>query len=266
MKFAIYTNNLDAGIAEEADELIIEVPNRMPLSEFLTRYAIKNMISNFPQKTFIIKNVYFEDLSSMEALIKFFPEVNLWFSAANINNLLLLKKHIDKVFTMEPVTDFYTLKKLCEKGIRRFVIAGELAFTFDDNFYRLKKYYNFEVMVNPADNSLDSSIRGFFIRPEDIDIYENFINILFFTPVSVSYEKTALKTYKDNKRWYGNLKELVLGLEVDFDNRLLGDSKDFTLARKTCNHRCVHCHICDTALYLKDLLKNDKIKEIKIIK
>jgi hypothetical protein len=58
-------------------------------------------------------------------------------------------------------------------------------------------------------------------------------------------DETLYKIYAIDKKWYGNLKELIQDLWITFDNRNVIDI--FGPARATCGRRClkgVNCNIC----------------------
>lgn len=57
------------------------------------------------------------------------------------------------------------------------------------------------------------SIKTFFIRPEDLDIYEKYINTFeFFTDEKDAVRLNSLyKIYTKDRLWYGLLKDLIVG-------------------------------------------------------
>lgn len=102
-------------------------------------------------------------------------------------------------------------------------------------------------------------IKKFWIRPEDISIYEKYIDTLEFfgTPQQIS---VLLKVYKEDKQWFGKLKEIIFGLQSDIDSRFI--VQRFAEQRVKCKKDCLKggkCQICDRVIELSDTLEKANI-------
>ena len=101
--------------------------------------------------------------------------------------------------------------------------------SFDlDNVKKKTKEVPLRMVCNVARPSYlaDSSspgICGQYIRPEDMGVYEKYIDIIEFGNVDgdMKKERTLLHIYKDNQSWPGNLNILINGLNRDVDNPII---------------------------------------------
>lgn len=107
-------------------------------------------------------------------------------------------------------------------------------------------------------------IEKFFIRPEDVPVYEPYVDVMEFYG---DPEKANIyyKIYARDKKWFGNLNEIIIDLNQDIDSRCL--LPDFAVARLDCGKRCLKghpCHICKAQQTLAELLhKHDlTVKEL----
>lgn len=111
----------------------------------------------------------------------------------------------------------------------------------------------------------DNSLKSFFIRPEDIPIYEQYVDVIEFYG-DVNFQSTTYKIYAHDKHWFGPLKEFLIGFELDLDSRFI--PKVFAEARIACGKKCLKghpCQICEKtnslASSLKALYVSDDLKE-----
>ena len=77
-----------------------------------------------------------------------------------------------------------------------------------------------------------TGIYGPYIRPEDVDFYEKYIDHIEFITKSLEKELTLIKVYKEDKQWPGNLNLLLDNLGENVDNR--GFDARFAKNRTTC--------------------------------
>ena len=102
------------------------------------------------------------------------------------------------------------------------------------------------VYCNLAQSSWDglSAIKKFFIRPEDIRYYEQYVDggFEFKTPTSVAQE-VIYEAY-ERGYWYGNLSEIILGFDTSLDSRRLPTT--FGVIRSECHKRCITGSSCST--------------------
>lgn len=91
----------------------------------------------------------------------------------------------------------------------------------------------------------------FFIRPEDIEFYHNFIDVFDLSLYCNSKDgkkditEVLLKIYAQDKKWTGDLSELINGLNSPFDSRLIPNH--FAKRRVKCGKRCLkdkNCNLC----------------------
>lgn len=110
------------------------------------------------------------------------------------------------------------------------------------------------------------SIKKFFIRPEDLPLYEDLIDTFeFFLPdslLSVTRLNTLYTVYTRDKYWFGQFKELITGYESEEDSRFIISS--FGEQRLSCRQKCMSsleptCHICDRIVQLGKALKDKNI-------
>lgn len=137
-------------------------------------------------------------------------------------------------------------------------ICEELGF-FINSISKLLHENNIKVRVYP--NICQSSffeipdIKKFFIRPEDIYIYSNFVDV--FELISDKERQQVLfKIYRQEK-WFGELKEVIPSFKENLDNRCIMST--FGAIRSGCKKRCMYdpngCKICDRFIDLADTLK-----------
>ncbi len=116
------------------------------------------------------------------------------------------------------------------------------------------------------------SLKTFFVRPEDISLYENSIDTFeFFMGNSSNLSiNTLYKIYTKDKKWFGYINEIILNYNgTEHNNQII---PLFGFKRLNCGKRCFQdvqptCHICDKimqlnkTLYNKDILLKTKEKE-----
>jgi hypothetical protein len=111
------------------------------------------------------------------------------------------------------------------------------------------------VYANVAQSAWEDSpsIKKFFIRPEDIWYYKNYINGGFeFKTLDSASQQVIYKAYKDEK-WYGDLSEIIIGLDESLDSRRLPPS--FGALRAECNKRCITGSSCSACRSMQSFSK-----------
>ena len=145
-------------------------------------------------------------------------------------------------------------------GAAEVIVYGELGFSID----KVSEIVHAagaqlavipDMVQNGARDVPYSNIRKFFIRPEDTDLYEDYLDIfkLAATGNTLDIHYTA---YAGTKDWFGPLKEIIYGLKSDIDNRCIIET--FGSARLSCGQKCVKygkCDICGRCEELSDLMR-----------
>lgn len=155
-------------------------------------------------------------------------------------------------------TNWSALKSLITMPTTDIYIGGELGFDIAAAAKRVhdagKRVRVLPSQAQGASFTGKEDITSFFIRPEDILLYYNYIDVVeFIDPV-------ACKAYMEEK-WFGKLNEIVTGLDSNIDNRCI--SNIFALARMGCKKRCARnksCEVCYSIEQMsKTLTENDLI-------
>ena len=145
------------------------------------------------------------------------------------------------------IKDYDKLHYVCQKGASEVYIGEELCFDLA-RVTRVCMQYGVQIRTFP--NVAQASVRSgpalkkFFIRPEDVEEYSEYIDTLeFWGPLD--RQVTLLRIYKGGT-WFGDLNELILDLNTSLDSRTLVPV--FAQARKNCQRKCMKggaCSICE---------------------
>lgn len=106
-------------------------------------------------------------------------------------------------------------------------------------------------------------IMKFFIRPEDVERYEPYVDVMEFYNMEKSVN-TLYTIYNDKKEWFGNLNELITGFRTSVDNRNLFPS--FGESRIGCEKKCNkgRCNLCQSTADIANLMiEKDMIMTVK---
>lgn len=153
---------------------------------------------------------------------------------------------------------------LVKYGVSDVYIANYLGFNLTD-IRRIAENVNIRVYPNVAQNppicdlidESDNSIKAFFIRPEDLEVYEDYVDIIEFYG-AIDKQDVLMDIYKDGY-WMGSLNELILDFKEDINCMNL--MPDFGFYRLACGHRCdlEKCNYCDISKSLAAELKSKNI-------
>lgn len=117
------------------------------------------------------------------------------------------------------------------------------------------------VFANVAQSSWKwmPALKKFFIRPEDISVYESYVDVIEFFGKRESLE-TLYRIYAIDKKWFGPLKELITDFDSDLDSRYIVPM--FAERRVRCGRRCLKgrpCHVCEAIETLSKTLEDKKL-------
>lgn len=173
---------------------------------------------------------------------------NISLQLENLKNKEECQEYNIPFYLKQPLFDFWSIDNAVQNGVSELVIGGSL-------FFDLEAISKFEIPVRvTANNAIpdgfisENGIKGHYIRPEDIQYYEQYVSTVDFYSENLKQEETLLKIYKEDQNWPGNLSKIIHNLKFNVDNR--GLPKEFGQVRMTCRHKCMRehtCKFCDTA-------------------
>ena len=226
-------------LLKKADEIKIE------LRDFR---AIPEYIEKFPNKTLILEfnNDIPEDFS-WELIQAYTDKLNGNFICA-LSDLSIIPEcslRNIKFYYKYPVTSYFELEGLKELGVCYILVGTPLMFD-------LKNISSYGIPLRAIPNLAyepyikhKNGIIGGWIRPEDVNVYEQYINVFeFYAPKALDKEAALYRVYAENKTWSGNLNLLIDYLNFDVDNRLFYDAENFAIRRMNCKQKCISGHSC----------------------
>lgn len=234
----------------QADEIYLEYRDKNILFDYVEDFPDKDICIFIPKETEVDWNylLSFKDKLKLTLMFESLIEVTNAFPW----------------FWGYPVTTYFELDSLLKlDGITQIIISGPLFFDLQAVFDKCKEK---EVTIRLAPNLAydayiprQNGIIGSYIRPEDIPIYEPYINTCFFRFDTLAEERRLFNIYKNDKTWPGNLQLLIKNLNYSVDNR--GIDSEFAERRLACRQNCCRtslCHYCEN--YFKLINTIDKHK------
>lgn len=160
-----------------------------------------------------------------------------------------------------PVSDWETFNNLKNLGVTDIIIDGALGFQMSsiaqakgDIKIRVTPMLSSNAALSLPDSPNENS---FFIRPEDLKYYEDYIDIIEFQAETATQEKTYFEIY--NRGFYDyDLTLLIRSLHTKVPNPFI--IKDFAPRRLNCRQKCQdpagYCVLCSNAFKIANELYN----------
>jgi len=245
----------------KADEFIIDYDSNKNQYQNLV-----NFITAFPNKVININiksEINFKELEALNKIgkIKIILNPKKWALSAQF-----VEKGIDFYFKKELIPcNFYQLHSILSLGVSDIYIQDDLCYEMDNVKSYCRQYgVNLRVVLNTVPHSMlinQEEKNIVFYRPEDtyfdwyFDIAEFDVttqdNKINWNLLNVLYD-----TYFINKRWYGNLQEIIKGLPFEVYNKSL--IPDFNECKLNCKMKCRNrhsiCNKCNQFLDISNLL------------
>ena len=253
MKFCI-SGRQPKSVLKRADEIKFQYKDCERILDYLDELNDKTFIITIPVGTEVNWNL----------MSAYNEKINLILGLTYLD-IELIKKCISlniKFYNAVAVNNWYDLNGLIELNPSYLFITGTLYFDLE----KIKNKANIPIRL-VANNANDTPIPrkngvcGTWIRPEDVDVYGEFVDAIEFMEPLLSKEETLLHVYKEKKEWPGNLNLLLTNFGVHVDNRAIPE--DLGKLRMNCGHRCMRsgtCKLCINALLFADAVRNEHYK------
>lgn len=246
-------------LAEQVEELCIRYnPKDTSLVEFMKRY---------PKKRFIlwIDKLAKWDLTNFVQIKTAVPEIDFTVKFAYGDGAEPLFKEAKEAgipaFFDILVKDWDTFNGLLDLGVSDIYITENLGFELD---LLAEKAHSRGVKLRTFPNICQSAWSGtrplktFFIRPEDAEFYSQYIDCYeFFVDDKQHNINVLYKVYTKDKKWFGDLQEIILGFNEPLDSRGLFGT--FAEKRVKCGKKCEKgksgCQLCERYAELANTMR-----------
>lgn len=234
----------DCRVLDKADEVIIIYNKRDP-------ELIKFLQSKREDQRYIIDltSLELDEINENMEIFKgaFMVHPNMSYLLKDTKGYCVFKDAGIPFFFNVKIQNTDTLYEYVKLGVSDVYIVNELCFSLKQ-IYPFCKGHNTNIRVFPniAQKAIGKKdLRSFFIRPEDTDVYNNFIDIYEFAG-DLDKQAVYYEIYTEGK-WAGMLNEIILDLEYDEDIDNSAIVPIFAFSRLGCMKRCNYegCNTCD---------------------
>lgn len=171
-----------------------------------------------------------------------------------------------KIYFNIYIRDWDTLYEYLDRKVSDIFITEQLGFEVD-RVAEIAHAKNIQVRAFPNVAQVQynqlSDIHKFWIRPEDVELYEDYIDVLEFFG-----EKEKQPIYYDiyavDKKWMGDLKEIIIGLKDSLDSTRLAPR--FGMKRVYCGRKCLKGDSCKMCNHVMSLAKTLEKTDFRIIR
>ena len=241
----------------QIDEFNIDYKNKeIKLYQFLEQYAktqrvnIRLPLSYTKDDIDLLESAYHDKHYNIAIVLK---------DAYYTNEL---REHGTPFYFYEPCYDWDQFRANTSLGVSDVFISGTLGFELDKvsevakrNNVKIRCYAN----IAQAWNKQGNGFKDFYIRPEDVDFYSQYVDVIEFFD-SIDKQNVLYEIYFKDKEWNGNLREIIKGMTLDINNYYILGS-EFARRRSQCGKKCLKdqkCELCDRLIDLAKSLEDSK--------
>lgn len=243
---------------EKADEIYVLWRDRKILLEFIEKYPNSDFVIEI--KPDIDEEIDWEYINLCNKTCKktlYCKLYNLIFSSK-------CKEYDLYFFYAYPANSFFELNGLKEIGVSYVYLAAPL-------FFKTEEVIKYQIPIRYVPNLAYSAyiphsngIHGTWIRPEDIELYDNNNNICEFDGINLEQERLLYDIYKERKEWPGDLNLLFINFNHSVHNRIV--DKQIGNMRLNCGQKCEekgNCYLCNKILEFEQTLLKYKASKQK---
>ena len=250
MKYTVHGRQ-SYSILQEADEIRVEWRDRERIMDFIER---------IPDKTILLEadvaQIIADDAWNYLTMIK--EKMNLILVIKDLSTVPNVQRLGFKWFWAFPVSNWQEFRTVIALNPEYILLGGSLF--FDLRNVKTKTSIPIRLCANGGyDFYLPAESRLCFpwLRPNDVSVYEPYVDALEFYGDDLPQEATLLKVYKSQK-WPGNLNFIINHLNIDVDNRSI--SEEFAEVRIGCRQKCMEngsCHYCHHTIHFAETLRKE---------
>ena len=251
----IFSVSYRSSYKEEADEI------RCPFNQLGTIYKF---IKEHAGKRYVIADASPEDHQRLVEQVDIVRKI-VWDYTIECSSILHMKQLIREgynAYIKYPISDWETLQSLVQLGASDVYIDSSLGFQLKA-VYDLCTSIEHDTLIRISPTlSPNASILGlqpnsFFIRPEDLHLYEKYLGVIDFKITNQDKEDMLYKIY-NRGNFVNDLGQLLEDCTFSVPNAFI--KPEFGEARVNCRQHCMipghSCHLCDTQIQLTNMVYN----------
>ena len=214
---------------------------------FNDRKSLPDMFEKYPEKIFILE-LYSDSEIDWDEMKEYniLSREHLIFCIANKEQMNRCKEIEAKFYFGYPISNFYDLRAAIANGVVYVRLDSPIFFQLD----RVKKL-GVPVRAVPNVAYLDfiprpEGVCGTWIRPEDLEDYEKYIDVIEFEDCDERKEQALYRIYIEQKEWPGELNDIITNFNYKGTNRMIPPHV-FGARRIKCGQKCQEtdkCKIC----------------------
>lgn len=254
MRFCVSCRQNES-VLKEAQEIKVEYKDIAFIDNYLEReekpHVIVLRIPNYTEINWDIMYMYNEKLKG-----------NFILSLDNIKIAPKAKEYNIKFYWNYPIVNYYELNNVIAAGAHQVILGMPLCFEIP---HIKEKEIKLRLIPNYAFNDYlleDDGVCAGWIRPEDLELYEDIAESCEFYADSLQKEKALFHIYQ-MASWPDDLSLIIKNLNKEFYNQHLNSG--FSKARMECGQRCSkNKKICSACERIRKTTVNlKKLKEIE---
>ena len=184
---------------------------------------------------------------------------NFVFGLTYIDEIIECKAHDIEFYYLEPIRSFRELQGLKLFGAKWAFIDAPLFFQMDKvRAVGLPVRVTANVSVREAFPYADG-VPGPWIRPEDVEAYEPYVDTIEFSRVNLDQERALFRIYAEQKKWPGELGLIVQDINYLGTNRMI--PPDLVEKRLNCGQKCMENGNCRLCWRILDLANPDLLRD-----
>lgn len=229
---------------QNADEIIVPYGKMDKLLEIVEKFNNKDIVVDLPEGVAL-------DWREVAMCAKQLKGGELYVRMHLLNtytNIAQAKQHNIKFFYAQPVKTYYEAYGLKKLGVSYIYVDAPLFFQMDE-----VKKIGIPLRLIPNRCYIMGTIprvdglHGCWIRPEKLDIYEPYADVVEFFTLGARHEMALYKIYINDKQFIGDMNTLFSGLNLHMDNKLVYEGLDEIRLNcgqncETTKPKCMMCH------------------------
>lgn len=268
MRYCINYGNKKFKYFDKIDEITINfTPRDSSIINFLLESKGKRININIKDKEDFINN---KRLKLFDVVKSQCQEIDFAFrltdfkaeTTKTVMELIKSSENKHKFFFDTTIGDWDTLNGYVGLGVSDIYVVEDLGFEIKKVAELLHSHgIRIRVYPNVAQSKWRNTnpFRKFFIRPEDVHLYEDYIDAMEFYGRD-DFIQTYYKIYAIDKKWFGKLKEIIIDFDSEIDNRCI--LSKFGPKRIECGKKCAKgkpCNVCSAIVELAEVLEKNKL-------